>query len=122
MATGSWGRQRVGVSPGRDIEPAGQPFFLGCFPNLGRECTARIRRRFQKIRALRRGPPTYCKGDAMLNSKARDLYRQYQAETDPVAEEMLRQAYLRALDEPDDDPIATRLVRPIEQRPGTPTA
>lgn len=35
----------------------------------------------------------------MLNATARELWTQYQAETDPEAREMLYSAYARALDE-----------------------
>lgn len=37
----------------------------------------------------------------MINPAARELYQDYLTETDPVCEEMLRQAYLRALMEPE---------------------
>lgn len=56
-----------------------------------------------------------------INSKATDAWRRYLAETDPVAAEMLRQEYIRALQEPEDPPTdgpsEDELDRDAEQLP-----
>ena len=51
-----------------------------------------------------------------MNEKAVDLWRQYEAETDPTCREMLRQAYYRALDNDDEvDAVARRAIQTAEQ-------
>lgn len=52
----------------------------------------------------------------MMNPEAVEIWRQYQAETDPESQELLYQAYLRALQPIDLYAIASRPVPP-EQPP-----